>query len=57
MIKSKTKEYSSWLNMRQRCNNKNNPQYEDYGGRGITICPEWDDFDVFLADMGPRPEG
>ena len=57
MIKSETKEYDSWLNMRQRCNNPNNPQYHDYGGRGIAICPEWDDFDVFLADMGPRSEG
>lgn len=27
--------------MIQRCYNKNNPNYEDYGGRGISICDEW----------------
>lgn len=43
--------------MRQRCTNPKNKQWEDYGGRGITVCARWDDFDTFLADMGPRPEG
>jgi hypothetical protein len=33
--------------MRKRCNSKNNPEYKNYGGRGITICSEWDDFAVF----------
>ena len=46
--------YRSWNSMRQRCNNEEN---EHYGARGITYCPEWADYDVFLADMGPRPEG
>lgn len=27
--------------MKNRCYNKNNPAYKDYGGRGITICDEW----------------
>jgi hypothetical protein len=31
--------------------------YEDYGGRGITYDPSWNDFSVFLADMGDVPEG
>lgn len=40
--------YSVWRNMKQRCNNKNNPEYKNYGGRGITICDEWlNDFKVF----------
>lgn len=43
--------------MRQRCNNPENPRYEDYGGRGITICDRWDNFANFLEDMGERPEG
>jgi hypothetical protein len=30
-----------WKNMKQRCFNKNNPRYKDYGGRGITVCEEW----------------
>jgi len=33
-----------WYNMKTRCFNKNNGQYVDYGGRGITICEEWLDF-------------
>ena len=28
-------------NMKQRCYNPNNPEYKNYGGRGITICSEW----------------
>jgi hypothetical protein len=41
--------------MRARCLNPNTRFYSDYGGRGITICREWDSFEQFLADMGPRP--
>ncbi len=35
------KLYRTWKNMRQRCLNKNNKSYENYGGRGISICDEW----------------
>jgi hypothetical protein len=43
--------------MKQRCCNPNNSDYEHYGGRGISYPLEWDDFENFYADMGPRPEG
>lgn len=43
--------------MRQRCTNKNNPSYINYGGRDIKICSEWDSFDQFIRDMGDRPKG
>jgi len=33
--------YKVYDAMKQRCFNKNNKQYKDYGGRGITVCPEW----------------
>lgn len=37
--------YRVWNSMKQRCCNKSNPNYENYGGRGITVCKEWlDDF-------------
>lgn len=37
--------YKVWHSMKQRCYNKNNSNYENYGGRGIRVCQEWlDDF-------------
>ena len=44
-----TRLYRIWKNMRSRCRNKNTPQYKDYGGRGISICSEWDNFLVFKS--------
>jgi hypothetical protein len=43
--------------MMQRCGNPNNPQFKDYGERGITVCERWKTFKNFLTDMGVRPEG
>ena len=40
-----TKLYCVWISMKQRCLNQNSQAYKDYGGRGITICPEWTDRD------------
>lgn len=42
-----TRLYAIWNSMRQRCNNSNHRSYHNYGGRGISICSEWDDFAVF----------
>ena len=49
--------YTTWLNMRDRCNNENNKSYKNYGGRGISVCSRWDDFRLFVEDMGDRPDG
>jgi hypothetical protein len=54
---SRTPEYLAWKNMKARCQNESNAGYANYGGRGITVCPEWESFVVFLADMGRCPEG
>jgi hypothetical protein len=56
----KTKEEKpyriTWYSMRQRCLNKNNKNFKNYGGRGISICKEWvDDFYQFYNDMGQKP--
>lgn len=48
-------EYAIWLAMRRRCLTPTCSHYERYGGRGITICPAWTDFAVFLRDLGRRP--
>ncbi len=55
--KGKDRIYSIWIAMRQRCNDPNDQQYHAYGGRGIKVCKEWDDFAIFYSDMGERPHG
>lgn len=52
--------YSVWQSMKGRCTYPSNPQWADYGGRGITICDRWlgpQGFKNFVADMGIRPDG
>lgn len=53
--RGKTRTYTSWDNMVQRCTNPNRPEYKHYGGRGITICQKWRTFENFYSDMGDRP--
>lgn len=53
-----TPTYYSWHSMKNRCLRPEVDQYPRYGGRGITICPEWlgkRGFEKFLSDMGERP--
>lgn len=45
--------HTCWINMLRRTSNPNCPSYPHYGGRGITVCPEWrESFEAFAADMG-----
>lgn len=39
--------YAVWASMLQRCENKRQPAYKNYGGRGISVCQEWHDFGTF----------
>ena len=40
--------YTTWLNIKDRCNNPNNTHYKNYGERGIKMCKEWsNDFKSF----------
>lgn len=34
--------------MKQRCRNPKCERYSDYGGRGLDVCPEWEDTDNFI---------
>lgn len=43
----RTSLYNSWSLMNQRCKNENLPYFENYGGRGISVCPGWENFEVF----------
>ena len=47
--------YQTWNSMKQRCYNKNNPSYHNYGGRGIKICNRWHHFHNFASDMSEKP--
>jgi len=40
--------YDIWNGMRKRCLNPKCARYKDYGGRGIEICKEWENFDNFV---------
>jgi len=48
-------EYETWLRMRNRVYCKTSEDYPYYGGRGITICDQWSDPQVFVNDMGLKP--
>ena len=46
--KSHTRIWDHWMNMKSRCYCKTNPAFRSYGGRGITVCEEWqNDFQSF----------
>jgi hypothetical protein len=49
-------EYEVWSSMLKRCYTPSSSHYDEYGGRGITVCTEWcDSFEAFLAYVGRRP--
>ena len=42
-----TRIYNIWCLIKKRCDNSKNPNYLNYGGRGITYCKEWNHFESF----------
>jgi len=55
---TETKSYQLWINIKERCFNPRYKQFKDYGGRDITMDPNWiDDFAQFYKDMGDVPFG
>lgn len=53
---TKSREFRSWSYMKTRCLNPNCDKFYLYGGRGITIHPEWIiSFQKFLDHIGPAP--
>lgn len=52
---TKTPTYKAWVGLRVRCYNKKRKDYDQYGGRGISVCERWSSFELFFEDMGERP--
>lgn len=42
-----TRLYNIWSNMRSRCRNSKHPRFSQYGGKGVTVCDEWNNFLAF----------
>lgn len=51
--------YDVWLTMLHRCEDEKRERYSDYGGRGIYVCKEWHDPNVFIdwAESSGYEEG
>jgi hypothetical protein len=52
-----TPTYRSWAEMKTRVKNSRRARFHDYGGRGIDMDPRWENFEIFLSDMGIKPNG
>lgn len=49
--------YNTWRAMLRRCQNPKNKDYARYGEKGIMVCPEWQEYTRFVADMGEPGKG
>ena len=45
----KTRLYSIWSNMKERCERPSNSHYIFYGAKGVKVCTDWRDFQSFKA--------
>lgn len=42
-----TRLYRIWAGMKRRCNNTKAINYSDYGGKGVYVCKEWEEYSNF----------
>lgn len=43
----KNRLFRIWWGMKLRCEYQTKPEYKHYGAKGISICPEWQNFKAF----------
>lgn len=53
---NRSRTYSLWKGMRSRCKPTSKAR-KNYYERGISVCARWDDYALFLEDMGECPPG
>ena len=46
---SDSKLHNVWMSMHNRCKRVNDPHYKYYGGKGISVCAEWQEFSFFYV--------
>ncbi len=46
-IRTRDRLYFIWCGMKSRCRNPNNCGYKYYGGKGVKVCQEWQDYNPF----------
>lgn len=53
---SNSVEYKIWQGILKRCYNKNHKEFHLWGGKGISVSPQWKNgFIQFYNDIGKRP--
>ena len=52
-----TREHRCWQSMIRRCGDPFATDFGRYGGRGISVCDQWQRYEHFLSDMGRCPYG
>jgi predicted DNA-binding transcriptional regulator AlpA len=57
MTKQDIKLYKIWKGIQYRCLRPTDVSYKNYGGRGITVTPDWCSFEQFKLDVGYPPDG
>jgi len=52
---ARDRNYKRWIGMMYRCYNPKCPHFDQWGGRGITVCERWHHYPNYAADIGLPP--